>query len=287
MKLGIAFVLAALTTSASAATTISSAHAQAWGANVGWIDWRGDAANGAEIGEFFCAGYLYGANIGWINLGNGAPPNKRQYQNNSASDFGVNLDAQGNLRGFAYGANVGWLAFEEQGAPKVDLRTGKFNGFVYGANVGWISLSNAVAYVQTDRVTPTPDSDGDSLPDAWELSYADDLTTLTATGDRDADGLRDAQEYQADTSPLDPQDGLRITGISVSADRARLTLAWTTKPTRQYQVQHRDNLSPATEWIDTLAQFEPDAGASTTRTLDVPPGEAGFYRVLAIRPLAP
>jgi hypothetical protein len=36
--------------------------------------------------------------------------------------------------------------------------------------VGWISLSNSQACVRTDRLGAGPDTDGDGLPDAWELA---------------------------------------------------------------------------------------------------------------------
>jgi len=96
--------------------------------------------------------YAYAANVGWLDLGNGAPANQIQYQNNSAADFGVNQDGLGNLRGYAYGANIGWISFENTGAAKVDLLTGRFTGSAWSANCGWISLSNALAYVQTDTI---------------------------------------------------------------------------------------------------------------------------------------
>src|SRR2546426_4010749 len=166
-------------------TTINSGNRYAYGANLGWIDCRADGANGARIGEFICAGFIYAANVGWISLGNGAPANRIRYQNNSAADFGVNHDDVGNLHGLAWGANVGWLVFTNRDAagapfdsPKVDLRTGRLGGFVYGANLGWISLSNAVAFVQTDSIALGIDSDGDGLPDAWELSYAGNLAAM-------------------------------------------------------------------------------------------------------------
>jgi hypothetical protein len=34
---------------------------------------------------------------------------------------------------FACGANLGWMNFENLGAPKVDLVTGKLDGFMYSA----------------------------------------------------------------------------------------------------------------------------------------------------------
>src|SRR6267143_4588872 len=137
------FIGAAFGVQALAQTTINPANRHAYGANVGWMDWRADGANGARIGEYVCSGYLYAANVGWINLGSGAPSNGIQYQNDSGTDFGVNHDGLGNLRGYAYGANIGWVNFENTGAPKMDLKNGKFTGSIYSANCGWISLSNA------------------------------------------------------------------------------------------------------------------------------------------------
>src|SRR5687768_7611126 len=109
--LGLLLGTLALALTAAAATTINTENKFAYGANIGWMDWRGDAASGAIIGEFVCSGFVYAANVGWIHLGDGTPANNIRYQNNSASDFGVNHDGVGNLVGYAYGANIGWLTF--------------------------------------------------------------------------------------------------------------------------------------------------------------------------------
>src|SRR5436190_12441654 len=74
-----------------AVTTINPTNKFAYGANIGWMDWRGDTNSGAAIGEYVCSGYLYAANVGWINLGNGTPTNGIQYRNVSANDFGYYL----------------------------------------------------------------------------------------------------------------------------------------------------------------------------------------------------
>ena len=68
--------------------------------SAGWIG-LATRNNGAVIGEYVCSGYIYSANVGWINLGSGSPANQIHYQNNSATDFGVNKDGLGNLRGYA------------------------------------------------------------------------------------------------------------------------------------------------------------------------------------------
>src|SRR6187455_2122618 len=109
-------LLAAILPPAWSATTINSTNKFSYGANIGWMDWRGDTNSGAVIGEYVCSGFIYSANVGWINLGNGAPTNGIQYQNISSNDFGVNHDGVGNLRGFAYGAYIGWINFETNGA---------------------------------------------------------------------------------------------------------------------------------------------------------------------------
>jgi hypothetical protein len=269
-----------------AASTIDPANKYAYGANFGWIDWRGDTNNGAVIGEYVCSGYIYAANVGWINLGSGAPSNGIQYKNLDAGDFGVNQDGLGNLRGFAYGANIGWINFETNGAPKVDLRTGRLSGYAYSANCGWISLSNAFAFVQTDTIAPGADTDGDGLPDAWELLNFGSLSA-TAGGDPDGDGMSNRQEYLAGTDPNNALSNLRITAISAQPFGSSVTLTWTSVSNRFYLVQKELSL-PGPGWFDSgLSTIAPDVGLTTTRLISDTNSPARFYRVQAFRPLGP
>lgn len=110
---------------AHAATTIDAADFAAWGANIGWLNWRGNVASGAAIGEYVCSGYVWGANVGWIHLGDGTPVNGIAYQNNAANDYGLNHDGFGHLSGLAWGANIGWINFHPLGNPRFNLDTGK------------------------------------------------------------------------------------------------------------------------------------------------------------------
>jgi hypothetical protein len=198
------------------ASTIDAADKYAYGANIGWVDLRADATNGAVIGQFICSGYIYSANTGWIKLGSGFPTNGIYYQNLSASDFGVNQDGHGNLRGYAYGANIGWIHFEDTGAPKVDLATGNFSGYAWSANCGWISLSNAVAFVKSDTIQPGVDSNGDGIPDAWELQHFGTINVNT-NADTDHDGKTTLQEYLAGTDPNNPGDYVQISPTTIAA----------------------------------------------------------------------
>jgi hypothetical protein len=199
-----------------AATTIDPVNKYAYGANLGWMNWTGDTANGAVIGAYVCSGYIYSANAGWINLGSGSPTNGIYYQNVSANDFGVNQDGVGNLRGYAYGANIGWINFENTGAPKVNMITGQMSGYVWSANCGWISLSNAVAYVQTDTISPGA-LDSNGLPIVWELTYFGHHTGVNPNADPTGKGMTIAQDYLAGTDPNNVNCVLRIIAAGFSS----------------------------------------------------------------------
>lgn len=276
-----------------AATTIDLANHYGYGANIGWIEARGDVTNGAVMGEYVCSGYVYGANVGWISLGNGSPTNGIQYRNLSTNDFGVNLDSAGNLSGFAWGANIGWIVFTNGSAagplaaadaPKVDMFTGKLSGYAYSANCGWIALSNNTARVQTDTIAPGADLNHDGIPDAWEYQNFG-TTNINVNADTDGDGASNLQEYFAGTNPNDINDSLRITYVGYGDVSPNFTtLHWTSVPTRFYTIQYRLGLDTNSVWADSIG-YGFGASSSTFNTGHTNAFE--FYRIRAYRPLGP
>jgi hypothetical protein len=281
-------VLLGALASGIAATTIDPASKYAWGANLGWLDWSGgsgETATGAVISQYVCSGYIYSANVGWINLGSGSPANGIQYQNNSATDFGVNLDAFGNLRGYAYGANIGWINFETNGAPKINMINGQMNGYVWSANCGWISLSNAVAYVQTDSIQQGALAPN-GLPIAWLLLNFG-TTNVNASADPTGKGMTIGQDYLAGTDPNNVNSVLRITAGSFASGGTSANLTWNSVPTRFYYLQKTIYLTtPA--WTDSgLGLVSPSAGATTMASFTDTNAPMRFYRVEAVRPLTP
>jgi hypothetical protein len=268
-------------------TTIDAGNRYAYGANFGWMDWRGNSNNGAVLGQYVCSGYIYSANAGWINLGGGLPANGIQYQNDSAADFGVNADSQGNLRGYAYGADIGWINFEETGAPQLSLRTGNLSGYVWSANCGWISLSNAVAYVQTDTLWPGPlDPDGSGLPTAWELTYFG-TTGINANADPTGKGMTIWQDYLAGTNPNRATSILEITAANFSPGGTLASLTWDSVSSRLYYLQKTADLTTRV-WTDSgLGLVSPSAGSTTTAAFTDTSAPARFYRVEAVLPLSP
>jgi len=252
-----------------AAPTIDPDNQYAYGANIGWIN-----ASNAVIGQAFCSGYMYGANVGWIHLGDGAPVNNVAYQNNSANDYGVNHDGQGSLSGYAYGANIGWINFEPTGNPTVDLLTGALGGYAWGANVGWINLSTLATLTLA-----APDSDGDGIPDAWELGHTNVLTELAALGkDSDGDGISDVEEYAGDTDPFDANEVVGMTTNNVT---------WPVKTTRLYTLQHAAALSNGMSWTMTSSSFIPSAEIDLTEEVPRVTDTNRFYRVQVQPPLSP
>jgi len=267
---------------ATAGTTMDTTNRYAYAANLGWIDSVADTNNGAVIGEYVCSGYLYSANVGWMNLGSGAPANQIQYQNNSATDFGVNQDGLGNLRGYAYGANIGWINFENTGAPKVNLVNGQLSGYAYSANCGWISLSNAVAFVQTDSIRPGALAP-DGLPIAWLLQNFG-TTNVNANADPDGDGQSNLQEYLAGTDPNNAASVLKINFFTRNVVSPNYTvLSWNSVASRCYAVQAVPKLTGG-GWTDSVNL--PILGLASVGFTDLDPTNQ-FYRIRAYRPLQP
>jgi hypothetical protein len=273
--------------SLQAATTIDPVNKYAYGANIGWMDWSGgtgQTASGVVVGAYVCSGYIYSANVGWINLGSGSPTNGIYYQNLSSNDFGVNQDGLGNLRGYAYGANIGWINFENTGAPTIDMITGTMSGYVWSANCGWISLSNAVAYVQTDTISPGALAP-DGLPIAWLLTYFG-TTNVNANADPTGKGMTVAQDYLAGTNPNQAGSILKITEASFSTGGASASLTWDSVPTRYYHIEEALSLNPANWTTNSVGLISPQ-GASTTSTITDVDAPNRFYRIQALMPLTP
>ena len=276
-------------------STINATHKYAYAANAGWINLRHDQPSppgGVVFGEYVLSGNAYGANFGWINFGNGTPANGVRYQNNSATDFGVNHDGLGNLSGYAHGANIGWINFGwnpgHADRPRVNLATGSFSGYAYGANFGWISLDTIHSDLKTDAMRCT-DADSDGITDEWEMDNFGNLTTATLTSNADGDCSSDKLEYLSGTDPGNDADYLGIVSSTWNGTFTAATVVFTTKATRFYRLQISDSLGIAPDtWVDSdLGVITPDAGATTTRLVTWPGAARKFVRVVPVKPLQP
>lgn len=269
---------------AGAASNVDPAHALIESAFIGQIDWRPSAEFGAAINQYYASGALYGAQVGWIRLGSGAPLDGIRHQNDSADDFGVNVLPTGALRGFAYGANIGWIAFNAQGNPRVDWTTGQLHGSIYSANCGWISLEVLGRSVRLESIGPAPDTDGDGLPDPWEIARTGTLTKFSATSDSDGDGQTDREEYLAGTDPLDAADRLGPIDLTIDATGA-MAVHWPTKPGYVYLLEGRVSLQPEVHWETLTGAPVVGNGSAVAFPLSSAPSSSAFFRVRAFPPL--
>lgn len=254
-----------------------------WGSNIGWVRWAPPIDEAASLTQTVAHGFLYAPNVGWIHLGNGIPAEGARYGNDSADDYGVNIDPSGALRGWAYGANIGWVRFGEAGDPRIQWETGRLTGFAYGLNVGWIRIGDAEAGPQIDRLAPGKDSDGDAIPDMWERQFSADLERLKKNGDADSDGASDYAEYIADTDPTDPDSLLRIREAVANPDGPGVILTWSAQPARRYAIEARQGWSSESPWQESGIGVLSPSDSTLSVTVDSE-SDFRFFRIRALLP---
>jgi hypothetical protein len=123
-------------------------------------------------------------------------------------------------------------------------------------------------------LTVLADTDGDGLPDEWEMFHGLDATNGSdAALDGDGDGITNAQEYLAGTDPNDAQDFLRLEYV-----RADNSNAWNFRlfavSNRTYMLQAQRGLASGSAWrpaADVVA-------APTNRMVEITQWPTGFSR---------
>ena len=131
------------------------------------------------------------------------------------------------------------------------------------------AATNATGAVANGEVEDYPalllDSDGDGLPDAWEVDNFGDIGITDGSADQDGDGFRDGDEYVAGTLATNNQSYLRIDSLApLGANQYVLT--WPSIAGRQYHVAVKTNLfAPAfvTNLANIPATFPLNTSTST------------------------
>jgi hypothetical protein len=123
------------------------------------------------------------------------------------------------------------------------------------------------------------DTDGDGLPDVWEVQYGfDPKNPADAALDADNDGFTNLQEYLAGTNPKDPASKVTLTVVSVSGTTGA-ELSFPTVPGKSYSVQHRNNLLPSTIWEKLMSTIAV-ANETTVQDTNAIGKAARFYRLV-------
>jgi hypothetical protein len=144
------------------------------------------------------------------------------------------------------------------------------------ASVGAGSLSQAAT------LTVLADSDGDGMPDEWEIAHGFDPNDPSDAGlDADGDGMTNREEFLAGTDPRDPESYLKIESILADfASEGTVTLGFTGRTNASYTILFKDSLA-AGLW-QTLADIP---AALTNRPVEVvdqpsPNIPRRFYRLV-------
>ncbi len=133
--------------------------------------------------------------------------------------------------------------------------------------------------VQDETRLQCADSDGDSMPDMWEIEQGLNSLLDDAGLDLDQDGQSNLAEFFAGTAVNDPASVFRVFPDSVTADS--LALTWTSSPGRLYRIWHSDDMF---SWSPVTHHIPADSGETTSWQIRLlPAASRGYYVIEVIR----
>ncbi len=97
-------------------------------------------------------------------------------------------------------------------------------------------------------VTVLPDSDGDAMPDAWEIRHGLGILRFEdAALDLDGDGFSNVAEYVMGTDPADPRSRIDLNGVTRIDDDV-IEISWNALPGGVYTVEEGRTITDGLVW---------------------------------------
>jgi subtilisin family serine protease len=121
------------------------------------------------------------------------------------------------------------------------------------------------------------DTDGNGLPDWWELQYFGHLTGTDPTADPDHDGMNNLAEWIAGTNPTNAASNLRLTLVSAT-NSSSIVVSWSSVAGKTYWLQRSTNLLTGFNSI-VATNIVATVPTNTQTDTVVLPDSARFYRV--------
>lgn len=146
---------------------------------------------------------------------------------------------------------------------------------VANSNTTGYVIADAVQFVDPSTVTASGDRDADGLPDWWERWYFLSEISAEAGADTDGDGMNNYREYLTGTDPLDPRSrfDLRLVLDSVPG---QAVLSWPSASNRTYRIEVSDGPAAFRLYRGGIAASPPQ----NTQTVSAI-GDCQFFRVVA------
>jgi type VI secretion system secreted protein Hcp len=145
------------------------------------------------------------------------------------------------------------------------------------SDFGWDLRTAALAGLSFPPVIPAydKDSDGDGMPDWWEIEFGLDPLTPDGGADADQDGATNLEEFLAGTNPKIATQVFRARLSFLAGDRTA-TLTWPSAVGRQYNIFSADSIEAPFQNFTTVPAVGDTTSISVPATL-----AKRFFRVQA------